>query len=620
MTAGTTPRLLALGGLLVCLVAAAIGVGPGPDRDQGEVAVAWPNLREVVPGRTHYVVDVTAGTSGGSLFLLHYDPETGTSVAVDELPGPGRYDVDFPVDSDGGPRNLVLAQCPTGVLGAGCTYPSASPEFTVAASDGDRPAPTTGDLAVGWPRRTEINPDRTPYAVDVEWDGSGSLFLVGRSEDGTRTMVDEVPGPGPQPVEFPAGIDGSDFRLRLLRCPGEVLEDACTPTGPGVAVEVWRSFDLAAGSDVLGPRMPVPLQLRPRPTRRVSVSWEVKDGDDVVAEGTGRVRAGRPLPPLGRQPALEDGHDYQLLTSVEGRAAPYGRLSGTAEPVDFRWDAVGEHDARVQVGWYERREGFHRSPIFYPVPDGYRDVLRFAVPSPSRDLAGIDVEVQDATGATVFTGSDTTRHGGLHVDWDGLTSSGTAVPTGSYQARISVTDEAANRKVFRRAVEVSHQRVVRRVWRRTFPAAEVGVQHLGETCGWRKRPARPEWPGSVGFYTADTCADAKWSRVSAIYRIDAPESLTGRYGRVRVLVHGGASPRDPYSDLSIRYWSGQGPRDAGVARELNGFDGAHSGGWAPTGVYWVNRRPYVRWEVWTGRGDRYDVESFTVEIEYDVLE
>lgn len=620
MNAGTTARLLAFGGLFVCLLVAAVGVVGGAEDDRDVVAVAWPHLREVDPGTTHYRIDVAVEAEGGSLFLLHYDPATGRTVAVDELPEAGAQDVDFPVAGGAGRRNLVLVHCPTGVLGAGCTYPSASPAFTLEEPSDPGSAATPGDLTVGWTGPTELNPDRTPYAVDVQWGGAGSLFLVGTSEDGTRTLVDEVRGTGPHPVEFPAGIDGSDFRLRMLRCPGKVLEEACAPTGRGVDIEVWRSFEVSAGADVLGPRMPVPFELRPHPTRRVSVDWEVRDGDEVVVEGTARVRPDRPLPPLGRQPSLEDGGHYELTTSVEGTAAPYGPLAGASEPVEFRWDAVGDRDARVQVGWFERGAGLRPSSIFYPVPDGYRDHLRFAVPSAPEDLAGLEVEVRDATGAVVFTGRDTTRRGGLHVDWDGRGSTGAALPTGSYEATASVFDEAANRKVTTRSIEVSHRQVVRRVWSKTFPAAEVGVQDLGETCGWRKQPARAEWPGSVGFYTADTCGDAAVSRVSAIYRVDAPESLSGRYGRVRVIVQGGASPRDPESALAIRYWSGEKRRDAGPSRQLNGFDGAHSGGWSPAGVYEVGGRPFVRWEVAAARGDRYDVQSFTVQVEYDVLE
>jgi hypothetical protein len=97
-------------------------------------------------------------------------------------------------------------------------------------------ASAEGDVTVTWPEMTAFNADTTDYIVDVQWDGSGSLWLV----DPGRSM-DELPEAGPVVVDFPAVDPGGVRTLDLYRCPGLAWDGNCTIVSSSPELTVARN-------------------------------------------------------------------------------------------------------------------------------------------------------------------------------------------------------------------------------------------------------------------------------------------------------------------------------------------------------------------------------------------
>jgi hypothetical protein len=193
-----------------------------------------------------------------------------------------------------------------------------------------------------------------------------------------------------------------------------------------------------------------------------------------------------------------------------------------------------------------------------------------------------------------------------------LDSHGEQVPAGRYSAEVLLLDAAANATIRQVDVVVRPERVQRVTWRHAI-AADSLVTRSFHRCGWLESPARPDWPGSLGYYTGN-CDE---SISQTIHQVTAPVSVTGRYGKSRVSVFGGKAPGTGRARLHIMYalngdfWHSPGST-------LGGHLGIHHAAWDYV-LTSDGDHHTLTWRTQAREGDRYDVEKFIVQVRYDVL-
>lgn len=304
------------------------------------------------------------------------------------------------------------------------------------------------------------------------------------------------------------------------------------------------------------------------------------------------------------------GSALPALTAEPSTATPYTNTS--SEPV-----AVAADEQAPRLSVERSRTGV------YPYRDGYAD--RAAVDVETNEWVRLTMEYVDSSGRVVKTIS---RSGQIDQRfW--LTArfdSGSMWPAGSYVLRASAADRSGNERVTERTFNVSHKRLVKKVWRKKFTAADVlteGGVDVG-ACSTLKRAARSDWRESRGYYSMTRCRRPSDSQVATVNAAWVPKALDGRYGDLIISMYGAGARngglrngRNAY--LTFGYYNAAGKFTSQV--QFDGRDGEHWGRRVPAASIIRDKRtsPYILW--WTGLagGSRYDVKSFTVRLNITVL-
>lgn len=304
------------------------------------------------------------------------------------------------------------------------------------------------------------------------------------------------------------------------------------------------------------------------------------------------------------------GSALPALTAEPSIATPYTKTS--AEPVAV---AADEQGPRLSV--QRDRTGV------YPYKDGYAD--RAAVDVETNEWVRLTMEYVDSSGRVVKTIHRT----GQIDDRFWLTArsdSGAMWPAGSYVLRATAADQAGNERQTERTFNVSHKRLVKKVWRKKFTAADVlteGGVDVG-ACSTLKRAARSDWRESRGYYSMTKCGRADESQVATVNAAWVPKALDGRYGDLTISMYGAGARNGGLRNgrrayLTFGYYNTAGRFTSQV--QFDGRDGEHWGRKVNASSIIRNKHkaPYILW--WTGLagGSRYDVKSFTVRLNITVL-
>ncbi|KQY56725.1 MULTISPECIES: FlgD immunoglobulin-like domain containing protein [unclassified Nocardioides] len=251
---------------------------------------------------------------------------------------------------------------------------------------------------------------------------------------------------------------------------------------------------------------------------------------------------------------------------------------------------------------------------FYPYDDEYRDEVGLT-PKVEGQVSDAKVEVLNADGAVVDTMPGLGDQG---FWWDGRRQDGRTAPAGTYRFRITLTDRAWNTSVFTGApVVLSTKRLVRRTWDRTISAQASLHLNWSGRCSSLRKPGLRRMTGSIGYYSMSRCSGSNVDDRTALALHDVRIPNAIKYHGLTIRAYGGAVKRSTGHRGTI--WMLNNTDGAPLTRRaLSSSLTWHSGGTANTNrMRYANG--YVYWAVGTGYGQRYDVKSFRLTLEYYVL-
>jgi hypothetical protein len=464
---------------------------------------------------------------------------------------------------------------------------------------------------VTWPEVTAFNPETTTYTITVDDPaGTGTLFADWR---GVRQ---EIPHQGEVTLTFPT--DGA-ARLRILRCDVGPCSDTGVTSG---WLSVYRQIDarvLHNQSYASSPgEMKEILKLTPAtPADTLMLTWRIFPEADEVPSASGSVEVspgddtGRTVVSVPVIGGLAEG-TYRMELEASGTLADYGALSSPVLQHTFIVDTTAPV-AELSTHW----------PAFYPsLKDDYLNYEQFDFKT-DEPVRG-SVEVRNAASQVVSTLTEPGFFRTKVFRWGGRENHGLLLPEGRYTARIDLTDRAGNVETVRaQPFQLSWDEKHRATWRHTFPAASTVLDRFVGSCSTLAKPSSHGWAGSLGYYSATRCSKPKQSVVSTINGVYLPTSLDGRYSNFEISLFGGAARGQGRAYLvmgTLRRSDNAFLQRTVMTGELT----SHSGSYflRPDPILRTDKhgRPYVYWEVGLTQGSRYDVKSFTVEIEYTALD
>lgn len=481
------------------------------------------------------------------------------------------------------------------------------------------PAYAEAGLTVTWPTTTQVEVPNTTYTftvADTVAEPQGVLYAEWQGE---RT---EIPHTGDHTMAFAKGGTGS---IKVIRCvpatepPGDPV---CTDTGDvSPELTVWKS----GVAVVATPEDPIrsgdymaDLYMVFTPSITVGLTWEVRDSRSAVrASGTGSV-------------AIDDqGHGqfgYTIPETVNGghtlhvRAvydyAPFGPHVAQGESSEFRIDnAAPRLVLRLS------------SSAIYPHYDGYYDKLTIRA-SPNEWVTH-KMEVRNSSGRVVRGLESGEGSWERSATWNGRDSTRRVLPAGTYTVVFRATDRVGHTSSVTKRVTLSHKRLVKKTWKRTFTPAQVHPgprsQYVGK-CSTLRKPSLRGWAGSFGFYSQTKCAHPdERSVVSTVSGVYVPKAFQNRYGTYQVWLNGGGAKsggkRHGRNAYIVMHYRNTAVKDVHRV-QFNGALGSHAGRSVAAGnfVFDKTKRPYVLWRAGLSEGSRYDVKSYTVKLTYTALQ
>lgn len=192
-------------------------------------------------------------------------------------------------------------------------------------------------------------------------------------------------------------------------------------------------------------------------------------------------------------------------------------------------------------------------------------------------------------------------------DWDARRADGTALPEGSYRARLRTVDQAGNLLRFSRRLTVSHAQLVEQVWSSTVAASTADSYYpwydigCNDCYNFASPVASDRYPGGLSFRPVS----GTWG-TSSNFLMELPFT---------------AAPVDTYRVTAVG-----GPTIAG-ASDVGGLSGVLMRGDSTASSPWFNvdlvDYPYlpvgespIVWGFGTKPPNSYDVASFTIDYRY----
>lgn len=465
------------------------------------------------------------------------------------------------------------------------------------------------DLTITWPAITDVEVPTATYTVnvaDTAAEPQGTLYAEWQGER------QELPHTGDHAVSFAKGGTGT---IKVVRCVPADPEPVCTDTGDvSPELTVWKRLSNGLQS-VVAPRQPgdtinYRFDAGQAPGATVAVTWTLRrigtSTPQFQGQGSITLDAAGSGPFLFQVPAAAETGRHNLDLQYVTDVAPFGPHRGTG----FSIIDVDGTAPSVTVGL--------SASAIYPIRDGYRDSITISA-KPS-EAASAKVEFVNSASKVVRTISraSATSHS---VAFNGRTSGGSLLPAGRYTARVTVTDKAGNKTTVSRALSLSHKRIQKRTWTRTFKAGATLTRNgaFVQACSTLRKPSLRPWAGSLGYYSRTKCHRDNADIVSTTNGIYVPKAFQNRYGTYQVSFYGGGARGTRGAYIVMGYLNN---KNAFTHRVQGGAAvRSYKGKVASAGnfVHDKTTKPYVLWTAGLTDGSRYDVKSFTVKLTYTVL-
>lgn len=463
-------------------------------------------------------------------------------------------------------------------------------------------------LTVTWPTTTDVPQPWGTYTfavADAAAEPQGTLYAEWQGQR------QEIPHSGDNAMTFAKGAIDT---IKVIRClPGEP-EPVCTDTGvSSPKLKVYQELEHRVRTDQevhYGPGdQALAIWERSYPGKTLNFAWSMRrvGGSVDIASGTKTVTlddegAAEILLPI---PATASTGSYEVTADVATDIAPWG-LYWTRDYWRFWVDATPPSRLSATLS----------STALYPHRDGYRDTISLS--GTSTDYADTRVDVVSSSGKVVRTFNEGYT-AAPYVKFDGRTAGGAILPAGRYTMRVTRTDEIGNKGIVSRAFSISHKRLQKRTWTRTYKAAATVGRATVQACSTLRKPSLRGWAGSLGYYSRSKCSRDNADVVATTNGVYVPKAFQNRYGTYQVSFYGGGArgARTKYivmgylntrDDFSHRIQGGAPVRNyAGKVVSAGNF------------VHDKATKPYVLWTAGLTDGSRYDVKSFTVKLTYTVL-
>jgi len=572
-------------------------------------AYSVPTFSEVdvsVPGRAHVTVTTDAPyvvvwlrseqeQVGGSTYNISIGPAVVQSTTDGQST--------FGVDTWGIDTGRFIARTCTDASVSSCTG-----EVTAAASTF---SPGDPGFEVTWPDDSGIGAGESYSVTATDPDGGGHLFarwVIGSYE------VENTPLVRGEATLLPLAYEGA----------GPILIQRCSPFDQRVchtvdqrAVKVNRWADAGVRYEWLGELNPaLGTKLKPVITtyegQNFTLDWHVEDADtsEPIAGASGTLTglaadAGGVIRPVIDPSAVIGDKTYVLRMTLSYVDPDVGTVSRDLV-ARFRIDSMVAPITSISVS----------SPRLYPYRDEFRDFVDISVTHPY-EMGNMRVEVLDANNNLVAALIAYPSIDNDLLTWTGKSRAGGFAPAGVYHFRAIFTDPVGNVSTRTQgSVTVVRKKVMSRYFKRTYSASGSMVKKVAVGgCSTLASPSKRGWAGSLGFYSNNKCSrTVNASFLETRHAVRVPRALW--YDGLQISAYGGAAREAARSVAYIAYINNAGKFTEPTM--LMPWVGLHSPNevW---GAKFIFPDRYVAWDVFNGKGSRYDVKSFTVQLEYRVL-
>jgi len=462
---------------------------------------------------------------------------------------------------------------------------------------------TEDPIAVTWPSVTAFNPTATSYTFHVE-DPSGVGVL--HAKWGVHYYVPSVPVPhsGDVTMTFP---DDQTSTIKIYRC----VSSDCVKVAESPTLNVKRDNNLGIVLDesIYGPSQPIAADvyvdpfLEPLTTQWRIVPYEDQEGE-ALASGDVVLTANWTTfhPPIS---SLPTGH-YAIVVENEQDTEDFGHLTGYAS-TELRIDA-------------ETSLKFTRNkPLsFYPAKDGYQDQVELPVASPEY-LNRARLTVVAADGSTVYSRS----MGGWSPDDPVVFTgreTGHVIAPGTYRLVVTAMDYQDNvATATSPPITVFGGQLHKLTFRKTVKASKAVVDKYVGACSTLRKPATRGWKGSLAYLSQTRCRRPDDSVVATSNGLKVPvlkRPDVGSYGRLKLTMYGGAAKGARSAYINMGFFDAKHDEVYDM-RTFRGNLGEHV--LTTPGSSTVRRgttSAFVYWQIGLTAGSRYDVKSFTLELQY----
>lgn len=408
------------------------------------------------------------------------------------------------------------------------------------------------------------------------------------------------------------GVNG-DYFLRALWC-NEVLP-VCAETGGGTSPWItvknylrngahWLVAAVSPNGDGRNDLLDVELWADDRVPQ--TASWSLVEN--------GVVTAG-PFPLLEGSAYSETTHAEIDLRQALGRVLPSGeyalRFSFHGEYGGLTWDSERDEPLTVDTTGPGIRRFISSATTVYPVRDTYVDRVRFRSRLADTDAIAHWAEVRNTENRLIRRLE--VRSGGYTMDrssWDGRRANGRIAPEGAYKVALVARDKWGNETRKSLRINVSHKRLVARVWRRTVSASSSLIRNDSGRCSSLARSA--SW---VTYASLSRCASRLGTddQARGIHATMLPRAA--RPGTIKITLYGGNpvgfSPGF-FHYLDVR------ERVAGGMEYWGEIDQRPSTSVTPA-IEMLRPDNTIRWRLTTLNGGRFRVRDYTIVYRYRVL-